>query len=100
MKRLLLSLLLSTIGTIVLFVGAAMAGAACHCMTAMFTLFPYGSLVMMTMSSDSLGLLLDLLQFPVYSVTITTVNGARWKIILLLLIVILHVVAASFALQS
>lgn len=34
-------------------------------MTPMFTLFPYGSFVMMHFSSDSFGLPLALLQFPV-----------------------------------
>ena len=101
MKRLFRPLLLSTLGSIILFVGAAMHGGMCHCMTAMFTLFPYGSYVMMRMSLswDSVGLLLALLQFPVYAVIITVVNGVRWKIIVLLLIVVLHFVAASFALR-
>jgi hypothetical protein len=101
MKRLFRPLLLSTFGSIILFVGAAMHGGMCHCMTAMFTLFPYGSYVMMRMSLswDSVGLLLALLQFPVYAVIITVVNGVRWKIIVLLLIIVLHLVAASFALR-
>ena len=100
MKRLLLPLLLSTLGTIILFVGAAMHGGMCHCMTAKIALFPYGRFVIMMIGWDSFGLLLALLQFPVYAVIITVVNGVRWKMIVLLFIVILHVGAASFALRD
>ena len=77
-----------------------MHGGMCHCMTAMFALFPYTSFVMMRMSWDSLGLLFALLQFPLYAVIITVVNGARWKVIVLLLILTLHILAASFALRD
>jgi hypothetical protein len=94
------SLIVSAAATAVLFVGAAMADGACHCMTSMFTLFPYGSFVMMHFSSDSFGLPLALLQFPVYAVVLTLVKGMRWKVGILLLLIALHVVAASFSLRD
>jgi hypothetical protein len=93
-KRLAFTLLLSVAGTVVLLVGAGMAGGACHCMTPMFTLFPYGSFVMTRLSWDSLGLLLAVLQFPFYTLIMTVVNGERWKVIVLMLIITLHVFAA------
>jgi len=100
MKRLLLPFLLSCAGAIILFIGAGMAGGACHCMTPMFTLFPYGSFVMMRWESDSIGLSLALLQFPFYAMIITLAKGARWKTIVVLLFVVLHGVAASLALRD
>jgi hypothetical protein len=100
MARIVVSLIVSAAATAVLFVGAAMVDGACHCMTSMFTLFPYGSFVMMHFSSDSLGLPLALLQFPVYAVVLTLVKGMRWKVGVLLLLIALHVVAASFSLRD
>ena len=67
MKRLLLLLLLlllTVVGTAILLVGAGMAGGACHCMSPMFTLFPYGSFISQRTSWESFGFLLLLLQFP------------------------------------
>jgi hypothetical protein len=100
MKRLLISLVLSAVGSVVLFAGAAVSGGLCHCMTAMFNLFPYGTFAIMKLGWDNLGLALALLQFPIYAVSITMIKGVRWKIILLLLFLFLHVVAASFVLKD
>jgi|SRR6266404_5714248 len=100
MTRILVVLILSAAATAVLFVGAAMADGMCHCSTSMFTLFPYGSFVMMHFSSDTFGLPLALLQFPVYGLVLTLVKGMRWKLGALLLLIALHVAAASFALRD
>jgi hypothetical protein len=98
--KILVALILSCIGSFVLFIGAGMAGGACHCMKPMFTLFPYGSFAMMHFSSDTFGLPLALLQFPVYVLAVTLVKGARWKLGVVLLVVLLHVAAVSFALTD
>ena len=100
MTRIIIALILSAVASAVLLVGAGMAGGACHCMTPMFTLFPYGSFVMMHFSSDSFGLPLALLQFPLYAVVLTVVKGVRWKVGILLLLIALHIVAASFSLRD
>ena len=103
MKRLLLLLLvllLSAVSTIVLLVGAGMAGGACHCMTPMFTLFPYGSFITERTSWENLGFLLLLLQFPLYVTIVTMIKGVRWKVASLLLIVALHVLASTFGLRA
>ena len=100
MTRIIVALILSAVASAVLLAGAGMAGGACHCMTPMFTLFPYGSFVMMHFSSDSFGLPLALLQFPFYAVVITVVKGVRWKVAILLLLIALHIVAASFSLRD
>jgi hypothetical protein len=100
MTRIFVALILSAAATVVLFVGAAMAGGACHCMTPMFTLFPYGSFIMMHFSSDTFGLPLALLQFPLYVLVVVLVRGMRWKVGVLLLIAALHVAAATLALSD
>jgi hypothetical protein len=99
-KRLLIALTLSVVVTIVLVIGAAMYGGMCHCSTAMFTLFPFGAFVMMKTSWESSGLLLALVQFPLYALIVTVVNGTRMRVIVLLLIVALHILGASFALHD
>ena len=98
--KIVVALVLSIVGSVVLFIGAGMAGGACHCMKPMFTLFPYGSFVMMHFSSDTFGFPLALLQFPVYVLVVLLVKGARWKLCVLLLVVILHVAAVTFALTD
>src|SRR6266849_9760996 len=103
MKRLLLFLLLlllSVVGTIVLLIGAGMAGGACHCMTPMFTLFPYGSFITERTSWENFWFVLLLAQFPLYVTIATIIKGVRWKIASLILIAALHVTAAYFGLRA
>ena len=103
MKRLplfLLLLLLSAVGTVILLVGAGMAGGACHCMTPMFTLFPYGSFISERTSWESFGFLLLLLQFPLYVMIVTLIKGIRWKVACLVLIIALHILAAVFGFRE
>ena len=97
MNRILIVLLLSVVGTVILFVGAGMHGGMCHCSTAMFALFPIGSYVTMRTSWESVGLLLVLVQFPLYAVIVTLVNGTQRRVIVLLLVIVFHVLAASLA---
>lgn len=100
MTRIFVALLLSAAATAVLFIGAAMADGMCHCMKSMFTLFPYGSYVMMHFSSDTVGLPLALLQFPLYVFIVMLVKGTRWKLGVLGFLIALHIAAASFALRD
>ena len=100
MKRLIISLVVSVVASVILLVGAAMADGACHCMTSMYSLFPYGTYVSMHFSVDSLGLPLILLQFPLYVLVVTLVKGMRWKIGVLLFLIAMHVLAASFSLHD
>ena len=91
---------ISAVVSVVLLVGAGMAGGACHCMTPMFSLFPYGSFVMEHFDSGTLGLPLALLQFPIYIVILILVKETHWKLIVLGLLIALHVLAATFALRD
>ena len=100
LMRILLALILSIVVSAVLFVGAAMYGGMCHCMTAMFSLFPYGTYVMMHFSSDSWGLLLTFLQFPAYVLLVMLIKGWRYRLAAAILFIALHGVAASFALHD
>jgi hypothetical protein len=97
MTRIFVALIVSAAATAVLFIGAAMADGMCHCMRSMFTLFPYGSFVMMHFSSDTFGLPLALVQFPIYVLVVMLVKGMRWKLGVILLLTALHIGAASFA---
>jgi hypothetical protein len=99
MDRLMLLLplaLLSIPFTIILLVGAGMAGGACHCMTPMFTLFPYGSFISQRTSWEYFGFFLILFQFPLYVTIVTVINGKRWKTASIVLIIALHILVALF----
>jgi hypothetical protein len=99
MDRLMLLLpltLLSVPFTIILLVGAGMAGGACHCMTPMFTLFPYGSFISQRTSWEYFGFFLMLFQFPLYVTMVAGINGKRWKTASVISIITLHVLAALF----
>ena len=98
--RVFIALILSAIATVALFIGAGMFDGMCHCMTGMYTLFPYGSFVMMHFSSDTWGLLLSLIQFPVYVLMVMLVKGVRWRLGVALLLLVLHGAAASFGLHD
>ena len=103
MKRLVLLLvllLLSVVGSLVLLIGAGMAGGACHCMTPMFIVFPYGSLITERTSWDGLGVFLLFAQFPLYLTTVTFIRGVRWKVLSLVLIAASHLTASYFGLHS
>jgi hypothetical protein len=73
-----------------------MASGACHCMTPQITFFPYGNFVMTHFSSDNVGFPLVWLQFPAYALVLTLVKGVRWRIGVLLFLMVLHVLAATF----
>jgi hypothetical protein len=98
MKRrilsLLIALLVSVMITVVLFFAAGFAGGACHCMTPVSVLFPYGTFIGMRTSWENTGLLATVLQFPLYAITIGIVAGRRWKLLASLLILVVHSVAA------
>ena len=77
-----------------------MYGGMCHCGTAMFALFPFGSFVKLKTSWESVGLLLVLVQFPIYAVIVTLVNGTQRRVIVLLLVIVFHVFAAALAVSD
>jgi hypothetical protein len=91
---------MSVLGTVILLVGAGMAGGACHCMSPMFTLFPYGSFITERTSWENFGFFLLLAQFPLYVMIVTLIKGIRWKAVSLVLIIALHISAALFGFRD
>ena len=102
MKRLLLSLLvaipLSGIVTVILFFAAGFAGGACHCMTPVSILFPYGTFITMRTRFETLGFYSDILQFTIYAILIAVANGWRRRLIASIVVLIVHSIAAIGAL--
>src|SRR5262245_51395832 len=96
-NRTITALVVSAVAGFVLLVGAGMAGGACHCMTPQFTLFPYGTSLLERFGQ--FGLALALLQFPLYVFILIWVRGTGWKVGVLLLLIALHVAAASLGLR-
>jgi hypothetical protein len=98
--RIFVPLILSVVATAILFVLAAMSDGMCHCMNSMFTLFPYGTTLVMRTSWENTGLLLTFVQFPLYTTLLLVVPGKRWKILVLVLLLMVHAMAAVFALRA
>ncbi len=98
MRKLLLSILVGAILEVLFFLMAGLADGACHCVKPTIVLFPYAGIVLLR-SWESVSLPLLTLQFPVYSVIITTVSGWRWKLVSLLIILILHAASAVIGLM-
>ena len=98
MKRLGLSLLIalpiSFVVTMVLFLAAAFAGGACHCMTPMSVLFPFGTFITMRTSWENAGLLATILQFPLYATMIAIAGTWRSRLLASVLILLVHSIAA------
>jgi hypothetical protein len=103
MERLMLLLpltLLSVPFTVILIVGAGIAGSVCHCMTPMFTLFPYGSFISQRTSWEYVGFFLMLFQFPLYVTIVAGITDKRWKTATLMLIIALHFLVALFGVRD
>lgn len=65
-----------------------------------FALFPFVSFLTMRTSWQSVGLLVTLVQFPLYALIVTLVHGARRKVIVLLIVIAFHVLAGSLTLYD
>ena len=68
-----------------------MAGGACHCDTVITLLFPFGTIVEMRTGWSNLGMLLTVVQFPLYAAIVAGLTKSRPMAVLLLLI--LHTAA-------
>jgi hypothetical protein len=89
---LIVSLIVSAILGVVLIVLAAMFDGMSHSSKSMYTLFPYGTSVVMRTRWSSIGLVLLVIQFPLYALILNLVR-LRWKAVALVLIVAIHVLA-------
>ncbi len=102
MKRLVLSLLIaipvSAVITVLLLFAAGFAGGACHCMTPVSVLFPYGTFITMRTRFEAIGFYSDILQFPVYATVVAILNDWRRRLVGSVVILITHSIAAIGAL--
>lgn len=94
MKRVLIAILVGVVLTLLLFALAGLLGGACHCMTPTTAFFPYGAIILGRFSTESLGLLMIVIQFPLYAVVLAKVNGWERKMVVALLLLTLHVAVA------
>jgi hypothetical protein len=90
MKRILILVLVSILLTFLLGLLGGFLGGACHCMTPITVLFPYGTIVVMRTPWETFGLLLAALQFPLYSLVLTSVRGRRRQFLLLAALLVIH----------
>jgi hypothetical protein len=100
MNRTAISILLSFVAAGALLLFAGFADAACHCMTSMFVLFPYGATIFNMTDWQGIGLLMMVLQFPLYTVALLTSGSLRLRIGVLLVLIALHSGAAFFTLRG
>ena len=97
MKKLLISLGVALVLTLVFSILAGMGGGACHCNTPLQVLFPFMSMLGVHDADNALGELLWGLQMPAYTLSVAYARGETWKGIALLVILVLHTLAISFA---
>lgn len=69
-------------------------GGACHCMTPITLFLPYGTIIVMRTSWESLGLLVGALQFPLYAIIVASVKGGRRQALVLLILLAVHAAAS------
>lgn len=99
MIRIIVALIISVVVTVVLFILAAMSGGTCHCMDAMFNLFPYGTILVMRTSWEDTGTLLTFAQFPIYTILVLITPTKRWKVVVAVALLVIHVVFAVWGLR-
>lgn len=101
MKRLIVSLAIalpvSAVVTVVLFLASGFAGGACHCMIPVSIFFPYGTFITMRTSWEATGGYATLFQFPLYATIIALTNGQRGRLVVSIVLLIVHSVAAISA---
>jgi hypothetical protein len=100
MKRIFISIAVGTLLTVFLGVMGGVLGGACHCMTPMTLLFPYGTIIVMRSSWQVVGVLLVIIQFPLYVIIPMSLNGGRRRGLALLVLVAVHAAASVLGLTA
>lgn len=101
MKRILISVAIGIVVTILLGLVAGFAGAACHCSTPLKILFPFTALLERASESEAVEFLF-VLQFPAYAAILALTSlrlGGTWTAFAILLLLGVHFVAALMAAQ-
>ena len=99
MKLTLIAIVIGLALTVVFFALAGFFGGACHCVTPTTIFFPYAAIVFGTTGWDSIGLVLIALQFPLYTITLVTVRGIKWRALSFAILLLGHTVALLVGLQ-
>ena len=94
MTRYFVALIVTVVATAVLLTLAGMADGMCHCMTSMYTLFPYGTMISMRTSWEFTGLVVTFIQFPVYVTILLILKSTESRVMALIAIIAIHVLAA------
>jgi hypothetical protein len=99
MKRLVISVLVGIFVTLILGLAGGFFGGACHCMIPIALFFPYGTIIVMHTSWESLGFVIAAVQFPLYAAILANLLKTRRGALALLLLLAVHVVATLMALR-
>jgi hypothetical protein len=106
MKRIIIAVLIGLVLTALFFVLGALYSGGGHDLTAITAFFPYAAILgELTKDTpwDRIGspfeTALLVLQFPVYAIILTTIQGWRLKTVALLILFAVHVAAAVVGLQ-
>jgi len=93
----LIAFAVSAVVTVVLSIIGGFLGGACHCMTPMSVLFPYGTFITMRTSWEEAGFYAHIFQYSLYAVLIALAQGWRNRLIVTCVVLIVHALAAVFA---
>ena len=85
--------------TLALGVAGGMFGGACHCVTPISVVFPYGTLVTMHTSWQTFGFMIAVIQFPLYGVLWGNIRGTRARVVLAIALLGIHCSAIILALK-
>jgi hypothetical protein len=98
MKRVLIPILVGVVLSVFFFALAVVSDGACHCVKPTIILFPCVGLAE-GLGWEFISLPLMALQFPIYSVVIAKVRGGGWRILVFLILLVIHAVAAVVGLR-
>lgn len=91
MKRLIISVLVGVLVTLILGLAGGFFGGACHCMIPIALFFPYGTIIVMHTSWESFGLVIAAVQFPLYAAILANLPKNRRGALAFLLLLAVHI---------
>lgn len=106
MKKTLLAILIGFVLMVLFYALGALFSGGGHDLTAIIAFFPYSLFVSILTEDtrwDRFGGFVDMtllvLQFPVYAIILATIKSGRLKVIALVILLVLHVLAAIVGLR-
>jgi hypothetical protein len=98
--RILISILCGLVVSAILFLLGGFLGGACHCNTPMTVFFPFGTMVSMRTSWESVGFLLIGIQFPLYALIMVAAKEIRKQSVAVGFLAAIHMLAVVFAILA